>query len=191
MIRKKVIILTILGLLAMLLFWSKSANNHQDLFADSIATAQVKTVYYGIRHAEKDRSDINENDPELTSTGLERANLWAKYFDSIPLNGIYSTSYKRTLQTILPTAASQILDPRIYVPETFIDSAFMTTTRGGNWLISGHSNTMPATINALIQSDSLQDIPDHENGRLYRVTLYQGKASLDITTIPLKAKEQH
>ena len=74
------------------------------------------TTFYLIRHAEKDRSNPDEKNPNLTSKGLERANHWAKYFDSIPLNSIYTTSYKRTMQTIDPVSRKKNIEPKIYSP---------------------------------------------------------------------------
>jgi 2,3-bisphosphoglycerate-dependent phosphoglycerate mutase len=161
-------------------------NNQSD--AHQALNPGQKTIYYGIRHAEKDRTDPGQSDPELTAIGLQRARYWATYFDSIPLTGIYSTAYKRTLQTILPTAATQELNPKIYTPSNLITEDFLSQTKGGVWLISGHSNTIPNTINALMKHDSLTDIPDHENSRLYRVVLSNQKISLDIITLPLSQK---
>ena len=57
------------------------------------------TIYYFIRHAEKDRTDLKNKDPELTEIGIQRAKKWADYFDNIDLDLIYSTNYKRTRQT--------------------------------------------------------------------------------------------
>jgi 2,3-bisphosphoglycerate-dependent phosphoglycerate mutase len=43
-------------------------------------TAQEVTKYYFIRHAEKDTSDPDNRDPELTEEGVARAQNWAKVF---------------------------------------------------------------------------------------------------------------
>ena len=41
------------------------------------------TVYYLIRHAEKDRR-TKTMDPQLTEAGLKRAENWSKIFNDIP-----------------------------------------------------------------------------------------------------------
>ena len=53
-----------------------------------IRDKQKETIFYLIRHAEKDRSNSENKDPILTSEGIKRANHWASYFDTIPLNSI-------------------------------------------------------------------------------------------------------
>lgn len=145
--------------------------------------AELSGVYYLIRHSEKDRSNPDNEDPELTTTGLSRAKLWQSYFDSIPLSGIYSTGYKRTLQTIIPTAASKSLNPIIYPPHDLVDNDFITRSHSGHWLIVGHSNTVPELTNALMNIDSLKDIPDSLNSRLYRVDYRSNPVKLSILHI--------
>ncbi len=146
-------------------------------------TKSLSGVYYLIRHSEKDRTNPDNKDPELTTAGLSRARLWQQYFDSIPLNGIYSTGYKRTLQTIIPTAASKALDPIIYPPQDLVNDDFLTRSNSGRWLIVGHSNTIPELTNALMNIDSLKDIPDSLNSRLYRVDYRSKPAKLSILHI--------
>ena len=57
---------------------------------DSIST------FYFIRHAEKDRSDPENIDPELNQDGLGRAIRWAEVFDPVALDAIYITDFERT-----------------------------------------------------------------------------------------------
>lgn len=145
--------------------------------------SELNGIYYLIRHAEKDRSNPENQDPELTSAGLERAKLWQSYFDSIPLNGIYSTAYKRTLQTVIPTAAAKSLTPMIYKPLDLLDDNFYKKSSSGHWLIVGHSNTVPQLTNALMAIDSLNDIPDNVNSRLYRLDFSVKPAKLSVTEV--------
>ena len=60
------------------------------------------TVYYLIRHAEKDRSDKKNKNPELTKQGNNRAAYWASVFKEVPFDAVYSTDYNRTIQTATP-----------------------------------------------------------------------------------------
>ena len=160
--------------------------NHSKIETDSSVNPIVDSetalsgVYYLIRHAEKDRANPKVKDPELIPAGLERAQKWQQYFDSIPLAGIYSTTYKRTLQTIIPTAAQKSLNPIIYEPLDLVNDDFYTRSSQGHWLIVGHSNTIPQLTNTLMRMDTLNDIPDSLNSRLYRVDYRSNPATLRL-----------
>ena len=56
-------------------------------YASSFSQEQVKesttTTYYLIRHAEKDRSDKSNRNPELTEIGKTRAQHWNEVFQNI------------------------------------------------------------------------------------------------------------
>ena len=56
------------------------------VFTLFIACASDKTTtYYLIRHAEKDRTNNTNINPNLNSDGLLRAEKWAKHFEYIEL----------------------------------------------------------------------------------------------------------
>ncbi len=129
------------------------------------------TTYYLIRHAEKDQSDKTNRDPELTKIGLERARAWAGYFENMDLTMVYSTDYKRTQQTALPTAVTKRLEVLSYNPSNLYSDEFKAATKGNNVLIVGHSNTTPAFVNAILGKETFQDIDERENGMLYTVTV--------------------
>lgn len=142
-------------------------------------TIQETTVYYLIRHAEKDRSTTGK-DPILTEKGLERAANWAKIFTSIKLDQIYSTDFKRTQQTALPTATEKALEIQSYDPDILYDEGFKRKTKGKTVLIVGHSNTTPAFVNAIIGKQKHGDINDNDNGKLYKVTLTKNDTLVTI-----------
>jgi len=170
-------------LLSAFLFGCQNNNQLQSETSPQTALSsqtQLSGVYYLIRHAEKDRSNKDDNDPALTPIGLERARKWQQYFDSIPLSGIYSTAYKRTLQTIIPTAAAKGINPIIYSPLDLLDDHFYRRSSQGHWLIVGHSNTIPELTNAMMRIDTLDDIPDLLNSRLYRVDYRSNPATLSL-----------
>jgi len=160
-----------------------SSCNQRGTKAKTSDTTELAGVYYLIRHAEKDRSNSSNKDPELIQKGLERSQRWAKYFDSIPLSGVYSTAYRRTLQTALPTAANKVLSPIIYEANALLDDSFYVNAQSGHWLIVGHSDTTPYWANALLKTDSLSDIPDAINSRLYRIDLRFESPQFTISNI--------
>ena len=74
------------------------------------------STYYLIRHAEKDRSDKTNTDPNLTEDGLKRAENWANHFKDLKFDMVYSTNYNRTKQTAMPTAKANNVDLQFYNP---------------------------------------------------------------------------
>ncbi len=137
------------------------------------------TVYYLIRHAEKNRS-IKSDNPELTEKGIGRANSWATHFESIDLDYIYSTSYKRTQQTVLPTALDKDLVVQNYDTKNLYDRIFKDKTKGKTTLIVGHSNTTPAFVNTILGKQEYQQIDDKDNGKLFIVTIVNNEVSVEV-----------
>lgn len=160
-----------------------SSCNQRSTKPTSSDKPELSGVYYLIRHAEKDRSNSSNKDPELIQKGLERSQRWAQYFDSIPLSGVYSTAYRRTLQTALPTATNKALSPIIYQANALLDDSFYVNAQSGHWLIVGHSDTTPYWANALLKTDSLSDIPDSINSRVYRIDLRFESPQFTISNI--------
>ena len=147
------------------------------------ATSETTTVYYFIRHAEKDRSDPNNKEPELTEAGIQRAKKWASIFETVHLDQIYSTDYLRTQQTVMYIATNQNVAVRSYDPKELYSENFKDLTAGEIVLIVGHSNTTPAFVNAVIGEENYPQIDDSNNGNLYIVTLNESGKSVQLLTI--------
>ena len=143
------------------------------------------TTYYLIRHAEKDRSAPSNPNPVLTEKGTQRAKHWATYFDTIPLNKIFSTNYLRTQQTAALVAKNKNLPIIPYDPKNVIDAEFLKATEKNQVLIVGHSNTTPMLVNQILKQQKYEDIPDNDNSRLYVVQLKNGQATSEIRTVNL------
>jgi len=127
------------------------------------------TTFYLIRHAEKDRSDSKNSDPILTDKGLERAENWAKALKDIDFDAIYSTNYKRTMQTATPLADLKRLEILNYDANNLYNSEFKKATSGKTVLVVGHSNTTPQFVNAILGEKKYENINDSENGALFIV----------------------
>lgn len=130
------------------------------------------TTYYFIRHAEKDTSDPDDPDPELTEEGVKRSEKWAEVFRDIEFNHIYSTKYKRTRSTAQRVADSQQKDVEVYDASKLNDEDFKQRTEGKTVLIVGHSNTNPQFVNYIIGEKKYKDIDDKESGSLFIVTIH-------------------
>ena len=86
------------------------------LFYSVNSFAQEITTYYLVRHAEKDRSDKTNSNPELTDQGNQRALKWSSVFDNVTFDAVYSTNYLQTIATTKPTATAQGLVIQFYNP---------------------------------------------------------------------------
>jgi len=151
------------------------------LFSQDVAPDEIKgesSTFYFIRHAEKDRSDKTNRNPNLIQKGLLRAIKWSYVLEHVPLDAVYSTDYNRTKQTATPTAEKKGLDLTMYDPRNIDAKAFLDTNKGKTVLVVGHSNTTPMFVNAVLGKKKYKDIDDSNNANLYIVTV---SASGEIT----------
>lgn len=146
-------------------------------------TDPITTKYYLIRHAEKDKSDKTNRDPRLIAKGQERAQKWAKYFDSIKLNAVYSTNYLRTRNTAKPTADSKNLQTILYNPKTINYKEFLSKTKGQAVLIVGHSNSTPSFVNKLIGEEKYESIDETINSKLFVVNINSNNITSKIIDV--------
>jgi broad specificity phosphatase PhoE len=144
---------------------------------------QETTRYYLIRHAEKDRTDTTNRNPNLTEKGEERAKKWANYFKDINLDAVYATNFLRTMQTATPTAESKKLEIQNYDPEKMYDAVFKSATKGKTIFIVGHSNTTPVFVNKIIGENKYENMDDKDNASLYIVTITGDKKSTRIVKV--------
>ncbi|WP_223198006.1 SixA phosphatase family protein [Maribacter arenosus] len=139
--------------------------------------ADTVSTFYFIRHAEKDRSDSENIDPELTQKGLGRAMHWAEILDEVPIDAIYSTDYERTQMTAAPMAVKKNLTVQIYDPRLIDIEQFKAENLNKKVFIVGHSNSTPEFVNKMIGQDKYGLIDDHQNGSLFIVEIINGIAT--------------
>jgi len=132
---------------------------------------EVISTYYLIRHAEKDRSDATNKNPDLMQKGNKRAVRWSEVFKNVAFDMVYTTDYNRTKQTAAPTAKKKNLELLFYNPRTLFDETFQKATKGKTVLVVGHSNTTPFFANNILEKETYQQIDDHNNANLYIVTI--------------------
>lgn len=141
------------------------------------------TTYYLVRHAEKDRSDKENKNPDLTADGKERASNWSAVFKKVKFDLVYSTIYNRTLQTAAPTAMAQGIEVKSYNPRDLYSKEFQKETSGKTVLVVGHSNTTPAFVNAILGENKFENMDDSDNGSLFIVTVNGNTKSVQVLTI--------
>jgi len=126
------------------------------------------TVFYFIRHAEKEGNSTN---PNLTETGLNRAKKWSRIFSEINFDMIFSTDYLRTIQTVTPVAEKNQKEITHYSFRTIDIQQLQKQCLGKTVLVVGHMNTIPTLVNKLINENVYQDIDEDMFGNLYIVTI--------------------
>ncbi|TMM56927.1 histidine phosphatase family protein [Maribacter algarum] len=132
------------------------------------------STFYFIRHAEKDRSNSENSDPELTQRGLGRAMHWAEILKDVELDAIYSTDYNRTSMTAAPTSVKQDVDVEYYDPRIIDFEQFKVENLNRTVLVVGHSNTTPDFVNNMIGEEKYPAMDDDDNGSLFVVQLANG-----------------
>ena len=143
------------------------------------------TTYYLIRHAEKVRSNIKIKNPNLKEKGVDRAVKWSKTFIHTDFDYIFSTNYKRTIQTALPTAKSKNLEIQFYNPNDLFNDEFKALTAGKKVLIVGHSNTTPQFVNKILGEEKYPEIDDRNNANLYIITISENNKSSILLNIEI------
>jgi broad specificity phosphatase PhoE len=149
--------------------------------ASRISTPQT-LKFIVVRHAEKQSiesagANFDAKDPALTAQGAERAAALADAMRDVDLVAIYATPFMRTQATAAPVAAVSGLPIQSY--EANQDAAqFVKTLRrkyqSGAVLIVGHSNTVPAMVQALCRC-SRPMLSDSDYGDRFEILIDAGE----------------
>lgn len=150
---------------------------------DNEESIPEKSTYYFIRHAEKNKSDASNKDPQLIEKGLLRAAKWSFLLENVSFDAVYSTNYARTVQTAQPTAEKNGLEITLYDPRNIDAQGFLEKTKGMNVLVVGHSNSTPSFVNAIIGKDKYQQIDENNNANLYIVTITGSEVVSDLLLV--------
>lgn len=125
-----------------------------------------------VRHAEK--ADDGTDDPPLTAAGEARARHLAFVLEEAGIAAIYSTPFERNRATAAPLASRLGLPVDSYDPNRKARE-FLEEVRqkhaGQKILAVGHSNTVPAMLNALSGSEEYADLAHDAYDDLYVVEL--------------------
>jgi len=141
------------------------------------------STFYLIRHAEKVRTNKSDRDPALNEKGIIRALNWKDYFIDKEISKIYSTNYKRTLETVKPLQEAIGLATILYSPSSIDYKDFISSNKGEIVLVVGHSNTIPNFVNELINKEIYTQIDDLNNSNLYIVNLCDSSISHSLIKV--------
>ena len=137
--------------------------------------SQATTTIIFVRHAEK--AAVPEGDPSLSTAGQRRvAELTRQLVDADVVAGIdavYSTEFKRTLETARPVADALDLPINTYDAadtETVLEN-ILRDHKGKIVLVVAHSNTVPELIANLGASKKVPPIAEDEYDNLYLISI--------------------
>jgi broad specificity phosphatase PhoE len=137
--------------------------------------SQATTTMIFVRHAEKSLDD--GDDPGLSPAGqLRAAELSRQLVDADVVAGIdaiYSTPFKRTVDTAQPVADALGLEINRYDPsdnEAVLET-ILKKHKGKIILVVGHSNTLPTLIADLGASKKVPPIAENEYDNIYVISI--------------------
>ena len=138
----------------------------------------LPTTFILLRHAEKVK---NTSNPDLNTRGQQRAKDLSGVLKHASIDAIFSTDYKRTIQTVEPLANYDGLPIQKYNPSDLRTFAHDALSRypSGTIVVVGHSNTTPALLNILTGTRVYSDFDEDEYDNLFIVTVFElGKAKV-------------
>ncbi|MGI9236948.1 MAG: phosphoglycerate mutase family protein [Woeseiaceae bacterium] len=139
--------------------------------------SQATTTVIFVRHAEKEA--LPAEDPGLSVAGERRAIELARQLvdaDVVPgigVDAIYSTPFRRTVETAKPVADAldlQIMTYDAADTEIFLESV-IRDYKGKIILVVGHSNTVPQMIGNMGASKNVPPIAEAEYDNIYLVSI--------------------
>ncbi|MES2417657.1 MAG: phosphoglycerate mutase family protein [Bacteroidota bacterium] len=152
--------------------------------------AQKTTTIWVVRHAEKDTTNLKDQDPDLSPEGKERAEALSAYFGRKDLDSIFSSNYKRTRLTGFPLADKIGITIKLYDPNT--QKAFakelLTNAGGKKMLIIGHSNTVQELLVAFGAQKPVKELTDEDYDYIFRLTIKGDKREVKVDRY---GKEHH
>lgn len=147
-------------------------------------TPVVSTVFV-VRHAQK--ADPQDNTPgaALSAQGKAAADQLAATLRSAGIQGVFATQTTRARDTARPTATLFGLEVTEYYAPADLATLINEKWFGRPVLIVGHSNTVPALIEAL-GGDPIGELGSDEYDNLFILSIAQAKGGRTVTTTRLR-----
>lgn len=140
----------------------------------SAASAAAQPVVFLVRHAERADAGMAAAkaagaDPDLSGTGIARANSLAAVLKDARIKTVITTEFKRTRQTADPVAKAAGITPTVIESKDVAGVLKTISSSTGNVLVVGHSNTVPEILKRLGVTEPVT-IADDEFDSLFVVT---------------------
>ncbi|WP_316849860.1 phosphoglycerate mutase family protein [Pedobacter agri] len=144
-------------------------------FLISITAFAQNTEVWVVRHAEKDKTNPEDKDPNLSDEGRIRAADLAIYLKKVKFDVGFSTPYKRTHQTLDSLIIPKVINYKD--PKSLVDSMKKNYV-GKTIIVAGHSNTVLEIIEAFGGKRPMEMLTDDDYDYIFRLTVKDDKAKV-------------
>mgnify|MGYP001254276000 CR=1 FL=1 len=153
--------------------------------AEAQESNELFTIYL-VRHSEKQSL---ESDPPLTKCGVQRSESLSALFEAVPIEALYSTEYKRTQSTALPTSIAKDLAIQSYEPQALEEIARQLLHAQQDALVVGHSNTT-AVLAGILVGEKMGSFDESIYNRIYQVVISKDDRRLHILHTAFQCAER-
>jgi broad specificity phosphatase PhoE len=151
----------------------------QVLSSDVLAQSDDAFTIYLVRHSEKDHTSENSSDLPLSECGEQRSKALSYFLSEVELDAVYSTDFRRTKSTALPTANKKDIEISLYNEQDINSLSNHLLKKRQNALVVGHSNTTGVLAGLLVNND-VEDIELHIYDRIYQVVVCGDSRTLNL-----------
>lgn len=131
------------------------------------------TTLFLVRHTEK-VEDTEDDNPELTERGKERAQEIAVLLEKAEIDALYSTPYVRSIGSLKPLSEKSAVNINKYDEDLdlrdFINGILEKHT-GERVVIVGHSTTIPGMLNVLMAENIYEELEHGRHDDLFQVII--------------------
>lgn len=143
----------------------------------SKATFAQTTEVWVVRHAEKDKKNPEDKDPNLSDEGRIRAGDLATFLKKTKFDVAFSTPYKRTHQTLDSLIIPKVINYND--PKSLVDSV-KKNYAGKMIIVAGHSNTILEIIEAFGGKRPKEMLTEDDYDYIFRLTIKDDKAKVKM-----------
>jgi len=151
------------------------------LFAFAFLVAQFtfaqSTDVWIVRHAEKDKTNPDDKNPNLSEEGKIRAGDLAIYLKKVKFDAAFATPTKRTHQTLDSLIIKKVID---YNDIKQLVEDIRKNYVGQTVIIAGHSNTVLEIIEAFGAKRPKEELTDDDYDYIFHLTLKGEKAKVKM-----------
>jgi broad specificity phosphatase PhoE len=151
----------------------------QVLSSDVLAQSDDAFTIYLVRHSEKDHTSENSSDLPLSECGEQRSKALSHFLSEVDLDAVYSTDFRRTINTAMPTADKKDIEITLYNEEDVKSFSNLLLDNKQDALVVGHSNTTGVLAGLLVNND-VEDIELHIYDRIYQVVVCGDSRTLNL-----------
>ncbi|MDQ0636662.1 broad specificity phosphatase PhoE [Pedobacter sp. W3I1] len=146
------------------------------LFLFQSVKAQTTNVWI-VRHAEKDKSNPQDTNPDLSDEGRVRAGDLATYLKKVKFDAAFATPTKRAHQTLDSLVIPKVIDYKDI--KSLVDS-IKTNYVGKTVIVAGHSNTVLEIIEALGGKKPKEELTDDDYDYIFELAVKEDKARVKM-----------